>query len=177
MVSVNIASVANSEGIPQPLAVFAVEPGKSRSSEDTLGSVLENITNIPENTLLLTLAGDQDNWVGDQDARRIIRETIQIQMENKDFVLMNTDEHGYPPIKADHFSPLAAYFYLGGYNITMFTNAPDYYGTWKLFDGLYNAAFYGKNREYPLGNTTQQRFMGSWGDGNPVKQLNITVNP
>jgi acetyl esterase/lipase len=177
LISVNIASVANSEGIPQPLAVFAVEPGKSRSSEDNVGPVLENITNIPENTLLLTLAGDQDNWVGDQDARRIIRETTQIPMENKNFVLMNTDEHGYPPIKADHFSPLAAYLYLGGYNITMFTNAPDYYGTWKLFDGLYNAAFYGKNREYALGNTTQQRFMGRWGDGTPVKELNITVNP
>jgi acetyl esterase/lipase len=177
LISVNIASIANAEGIPQPLAVFAVEPGKSRSSKDTVGPVLENITNMPKNTLLLALAGDQDNWVGDQDARRIIKETIQIPNENKDFILMNTDEHGYPPIIGDHFSPLASEINLGKYNITLFTNTPDYYGTWKLFDGLYNAAFYGKNREYALGNTSQQRFMGFWDDGNPVKELDIITNP
>jgi acetyl esterase/lipase len=177
LLSVNLASVAASEGLPQLLAVFAVEPGKSRSSKDTVGPVLENLTNIPPSTLLLALAGDQDNWVGDQDARRIIRETIQIPQGNKDFVLMNTDVQGYPPITADHFFPLAATMYLNVDHITLCTNAPDYYGTWKLFDGLYNAAFYGKNMEYALGNTSQQRFMGYWSDGTPVKELNITVTP
>ena len=42
------------------------------------------------------MGGDQDNWVGEEDARMIIRETIQIPKENKDFVVMVTDEHGYP---------------------------------------------------------------------------------
>jgi hypothetical protein len=60
--------------------------------------------------------------------------------------------------------------------LTLLTNAQDYYGTWKLFDGLYDAAFYGKNREYALGNTTQQRFMGFWSDGTKIKQLNVTDN-
>ena len=60
---------------------------------------------------------------------------------------------------------------------TMMVNALDFFGTWKLFDGLCDAAFYGKNREYALGNTTQQRFMGLWSDGVPVKELKITDNP
>jgi pimeloyl-ACP methyl ester carboxylesterase len=60
---------------------------------------------------------------------------------------------------------------------TMMINALDFYGTWKLFDGLCDAAFYGKNREYALGNTPQQRFMGVWSDGVPVKELKITDNP
>lgn len=60
---------------------------------------------------------------------------------------------------------------------TMMVNALDFYGTWKLFDGLCDAAFYGKNREYALGNTPQQRFMGLWSDGVPVKELKITDNP
>ncbi len=60
---------------------------------------------------------------------------------------------------------------------TMMVNALDFYGTWKLFDGLCDAAFYGKNREYALGNTRQQRFMGVWSDGVPVKELKITDNP
>ncbi len=177
LISINLASLAASEGLPQAGAVFAVEPGKSRSSNDTKGPVLENITNMPSNTLLLTLSGDQDNWVGQKDAKMIIRETIQIPKENKDFVEMITDEHGYPPITADHFFPLASSIYLQGYNFRLLTNVQDYYGTWKLFDGLYNAAFYGEYREYALGNTSNQRFMGYWGDKTPVKELNVTADP
>jgi hypothetical protein len=60
---------------------------------------------------------------------------------------------------------------------TMMVNALDFYGTWKLFDGLCDAAFYGKNREYALGNTPQQRFMGVWSDGVPVKELKVTNKP
>jgi dienelactone hydrolase len=62
--------------------------------------------------------------------------------------------------------------------IPMFgTNALDYYCTWKLFDGLTDAAFYNRNREYALGNTQEQRYMGVWSDGKPVKELNVTANP
>jgi hypothetical protein len=53
----------------------------------------------------------------------------------------------------------------------------DYFGTWKLFDALTDAAFNGKNREYALGNTSQQRFMGVWSDGVPVKELKVTDKP
>jgi pimeloyl-ACP methyl ester carboxylesterase len=60
---------------------------------------------------------------------------------------------------------------------TMMVNALDFYGTWKLFDGLCDAAFYGRNREYALGNTRQQRFMGVWSDGVPVKELKVTDHP
>lgn len=60
---------------------------------------------------------------------------------------------------------------------SMMVNALDFYGMWKLFDGLCDAAFYGKNREYALGNTPQQRFMGVWSDGVAVKELKITDNP
>jgi len=56
-------------------------------------------------------------------------------------------------------------------------NALDYYGTWKLFDALCDAAFYGKSREYALGNTPQQRFMGKWSDGVAVKELVVTDKP
>jgi hypothetical protein len=60
---------------------------------------------------------------------------------------------------------------------TMMVNALDFYGTWKLFDALCDAAFYSKNREYALGNTPQQRFMGLWSDGTRVKELIVTDKP
>ncbi len=71
----------------------------------------------------------------------------------------------------------------GNNNFPDFANSPqsvnalDYYGFWKLFDGLYEAAFYARNREYALGNTPRQRFMGKWSDGTPVKPLIVSDNP
>jgi len=56
-------------------------------------------------------------------------------------------------------------------------DALDFYGTWKLLDGLTDAAFYGRDRNYVLGNTPQQRFMGVWSDGVPVKELMVTDHP
>jgi hypothetical protein len=56
-------------------------------------------------------------------------------------------------------------------------NALDYYGFWKLLDGLTDAAFYGKNHDYALGNTRNQRYMGTWSDGTPVKELVVTDTP
>ncbi len=64
-----------------------------------------------------------------------------------------------------------------GAAVTGTVNALDYYGFWKLFDGLCDAAFYGKNRNYALGDTPEQRFMGRWSDGPPVKELTVTDKP
>jgi acetyl esterase/lipase len=56
-------------------------------------------------------------------------------------------------------------------------DALDFYGTWKLLDALTDAAFYGTNRRYALGNTPEQRFMGVWSDGVPVHELRVTDHP
>ncbi len=125
----------------------------------------------------MTLAGDEDTWVGDADAQRIIRETPQIPPPNKDYILMVSDHHGNPELVADHFALLGAEFSTKNKTIYLLVDTRDFYGTWKLFDGLLNAAFNGTNREYALGNTTPQKFMGIWSDGTPVKELIVTDNP
>jgi hypothetical protein len=51
------------------------------------------------------------------------------------------------------------------------TDALDYFGTWKLLDGLVDAAFRGVHREYALGDTYEQRYMGEWSDRVPVRTL------
>ena len=56
-------------------------------------------------------------------------------------------------------------------------DALDFYGFWKLFDALTDAAFHGRNREYALGNTPQQRYMGAWSDGRPVRELVVLDRP
>jgi len=51
----------------------------------------------------------------------------------------------------------------------------DYNGLWKLADGLTDAAWYGRNREFALGNTPQQRGMGRWSDGVEVRPVEVIL--
>jgi len=203
LLSASVAALAKDSNLPQVRAVMAVEPG---ITEAPINIPLADLKKIPAETLLLAVAGDQDTLVRDTDAKRIYYESTQVSAANKDFVLMITDAHGTPSLMASHRAPTAMdRSYDNGEGVsgtpgnpgrvgnsssrqngdsndsrrlqTMMVNALDYYGTWKLFDALCDAAFYGKNREYALGNTTQQRFMGRWSDGVPVKELKITDNP
>jgi hypothetical protein len=81
-------------------------------------------------------------------------------------------------LEATHMAPVAPEALPDGGASRLFKpDALDWYGLWKLFDGLTDAAFYSKNRDYALGNTAEQRFMGVWSDGVPVKELLVTNEP
>lgn len=168
MIAPNIAALAEESGLPVPRALMPVEPGKT--------TPLADLSKIPSDVLLLTVVGDRDFIVGDEVAKKIFRETPQIPLENKDFITLVSDRHGLSSLTAGHFSPCCMSF--GNLSIPFLdTDAHDYYGFWKLFDALTDAAFYGKNREYALGNTPQQRYMGEWSDGTPRKELIVSDNP
>lgn len=198
LLAANVAALADESRLPRVRAVMSVEPG---ITEEPISIPLADLKKIPSNTLLLTLAGDQDGLVRDTDAKRIYYESTRIPADNKDFITLVSDTHGTPSLQASHRAPTAmdkSYdsgegFTGAGGTVdrigdtpqisrrvrpeTMMVNALDYYGTWKLFDALCDAAFNNKNREYALGNTPQQRFMGLWSDGVPVKELKVTDKP
>jgi pimeloyl-ACP methyl ester carboxylesterase len=193
LLAANVAALAGESGLPQVRAVMSVEPGLT---EAPVSFPLADLKNISANTLLLAVVGDQDTLVGDRDAKRIYLEATRVSAANKDFITLVTDDHGTPELRASHRAPTApdaSYdngespsgnrSRVGGLSSqtarrntreSPAINALDFYGTWKLFDGLCDAAFYGKNRQYALGNTPQQRFMGTWSDGVRVKELRVT---
>lgn len=198
LLAANISALASESNLPRVRAVMAVEPG---ITEAPINVPLADLKKIPADTLLLAVAGDQDTLVRDADAKRIYYESTRVSADNKDFVMLVSDTRGQPTLLASHRAPTAMdKSYDSGEGVsgapaggpdsvgdtrisrrvrpeTMMVNAMDYYGTWKLFDGLCDAAFTGKNREYALGNTPQQRFMGVWSDGVPVKELKVTDKP
>src|SRR5215213_3121684 len=196
VLAANVTALASESSLPRVSAVMAVEPG---ITEDPINIPIADLKKIPADTLLLALAGDQDTLVRDNDAKRIYYESTRVSTQNKDFITLVSDSHGTPALLASHRAPTALdKSYDSGEGLsgtpagtsdpigdapqvkrrvrpeTMMINALDYYGTWKLFDALCDAAFTGKNREYALGNTPQQRFMGLWSDGTPVKELIVT---
>nr|ART40518.1 L761 [uncultured bacterium] len=197
LLAASVAALASESALPQVRAVMSVEPG---ITEAPVNFPLPDLKKIPGETLLLAVAGDQDTLVGDADAKRVFRESTRISDANKDFITIVTDDHGAPALRASHRAPTApdaSYDDGEGFGGTPGSaagsstqqngsrrggelpalNALDFYGTWKLFDGLSDAAFYGKHREYALGNTPQQRFMGKWSDGVAVKELKVTDTP
>jgi len=206
IISANMGAIANKEGLPTPRSIMCVLPGVTWKKAEGMNIPLENLAKINKNTLLLTIAGDKDRVVKNIDAKRIFKESTKILLKNKNYILLRSDEHGFPPLIANHFtasSPVSHYNSLSKKNGEIKTikyngespkenekivktktsfqerrviDALDYYGLWKLFDGLTDAAFYNKNREYGLGNTDKQRFMGAWSDGTPVKEIDVRTN-
>ncbi len=179
LVPANLAVRAARGELPPPLAVMAVEPGKTWPEGSPIAFPLEDLSAIPSSTLLLAVVGDDDDFVREIDARKIYTGASGVPPENKDYVRLYSDDHGAPALVADHRAPTAPAVLTGeeirdlsgGSRGPMVTDALDYYGTWKLFDGLRDAVFHGINREYALGDTDRQRFMGLWSDGVPVRQL------
>ena len=162
-VSANLAAEWKKNRLPQPRALMTVQPGLGK-----LGG-LSDLSQLDSSTLLLSVGGDEDAVVGCRDAMRIYREATHVPARNRNYVLFRTDRYGWPWMHSGHFSPCS----LGKGQ----SHAVDWYGYWKLFDGLCDAAFYGKNRRYALGNTPQQRFMGFWSDGTPVRELLVIDDP
>ncbi len=200
VVSANMAALAPAVGLPPARAVMCVEPGNTWGLPKFAAATLEDLSKMPSDTLLLCMVGDRDKVAGDTDGKRIFHETSQIPAANKNYVILVSDDHGQPPLRADHLAPVA---FNKQYQTSNYLHAttpmsappagqlgnndvpakPDpakalaYYGLWKLFDALCDAAFYGTNRDYALGNTPEQRFMGRWSDGTPVKELKVLTVP
>lgn len=204
LLAASVAALAAESRLPRVRALMAVEPGITRSPVNV---PLADLKKIPSETLLLAIAGDRDTLVDEEDAKRIYYESTRVPTNNKDFIKLVSDDRGRPGLIANHRAPTAPdkFYDNGEGDLTTrqravrsgprghdpgnggqpgsespripVINALDYYALWKLFDGLCDAAFYAKNREYALGNTPQQRFMGKWSDGVPVKELVVTDRP
>jgi len=182
VLAVNIAARAKAVGLPQPLAVMSVEPGdpkhvrvsdKLRKVDLEFRSILADLSAIPKGTLMVVLVGDRDVIVGDKTAKVIWRGIQHLPKKDRDYITCVSDGHGSPALAADHVFPAASDRLLLSKSSRARTDALDYYGTWKVLDGLCDAAFHGKHRQYALGGTPEQRFMGSWSDGVPVRPLEI----
>lgn len=180
----NLAALASQNGLPQIKAMLIVEPGDG----PLLGRLhmpRADLSRIPSSTLALVVVGQDDLLARDLTANRIYSELVSVPPENRNYLTLVSDRHGWPGLIADHMAPAAVKRLVSEDGINplqtpfaarYMTDALDYYGCWKLLDGLTDAAFFGRNREYALGNTQQQRYMGAWSDGTPVKELLVRTN-
>lgn len=163
-ITAEMAALAEENGLPCPKAVMPVQPFVRT---DTM---MKDFHGIPSSALLLVVVGENDTIAGNYSGKLIFSTSDQVPFDQKDFVIQRTDRYGSPSLVADHYAPVCI-------PNSSWVDAMDYYSTWKLFDALTDYAFYGINHEYCLGDTPEQRFMGYWSDGTPVRELFITDSP
>ena len=166
----NIAADWEALKLPRPKAAMPVQPGRAfsyNSAAQKSGLIpLSDYAKIPEDCLLLSVFGDSDHTVGHWCAKKIFVDATKVKSANKNLVKFRTCVYCGTPSVAHHQSPGAP---------ENMHDCMDWYGYWKLFDGLCDAAFHGKNREYALGNTEKQRFMGKCSDGHAHDELEVTL--
>jgi len=165
--------------IPKPKGIFLCTPGTGPFK----AAKLEDYGAMPADVKLLLMVNEHDYIVGDEMGVKIFETAINTPYRN----LIRQASDSANGISAGHNETycIDEAFDSGHHNYTAKkalriteTNAVDYYGYWKLFDGLIDCSRNGKNCEYAFGNTSQQRNLGIIGEGNEVKELTvITVKP
>lgn len=167
----NLAADWKELEIPRPAAVMPVQPGRGFSYKNTAqknGLIpLSDYSGIPEDCLLLSVYGDSDHTVGAWCARKVFADATSVKPENKNLVEFVSCDYNGASVVAGHRTPASPLT-----REEMIDNW-DYLGYWKLFDGLTDAAFHGKNREYALGDTPEQKYMGKYSDGRPFEPLKV----
>ena len=163
VMAAQLAADAAAGGLPRPGAVFALQP----PTEEEGG--LRPLRRIPRSTLLLVLASDRDDRVGEEGARRLWAALGHVRPANRDYVRVRSDQRGSVGLLADHLFPLSS--------ASNPPDALDWFGAWKLLDGLQRCATVRRDCEVALGGSSRQRFMGRWSDGSPVAPMEVTMQP
>ena len=164
-------------GLPKPLTAFSMQPGAQIAA-----LLLNNYNTMDVDIKYLVLVGTDDIIVGTTTGQQLYNETTSIPTSHKNLIQHYADTYGNPDITATHFDPLAgdAAFDNGESNLFILASgsgpvdAYDYYCTWKLQDALMDCALHGTNCDVAFGDTYQQKFMGNWSDGTPVRPLVVT---
>lgn len=169
---VNLAARYEHYGLPKPAALMPIVPGDVKAKKGLaalLPGLTEDHSTVEAGTLMLIIAVEDDHIVGQKFAMQMYHNTEIVDAADKDLLILRNDTHGQPSLMADHFLPMA----YAQSNGTTQVNAYDY-ALWRWFDALSDAAFYdGKHRKFALGDTSEQRGMGRWSDGQAVREPTV----
>ena len=123
---------------------------------------LSQFVNFPQHAKVIVQVYEQDG-VCDHRIGKEIFERINLPASEKDFVMLMREERLGYKLEADHGTPSGSG-----------QDAHDYYGIYRLLDALADYAFAGNEEAKRIalgGGSTEQRYMGLWPDGRPVREL------
>lgn len=163
--------------IPKPSGMLLAEPG----SGPFKGARLNNYAGLPADLNLIIVVGEDDYVVGSEFGQIIFETAVNTPQRN--LVVQRRDTTGPRRwILATHSEPYCydLDFDNGVRNYTAQRvlymsrlNEVDFHCYWKLSDALIDYTRKGTNGEIAFGNTPQQRYMGAWPDGRPIRALDV----
>ncbi len=110
IVALNLA--AQQSDLPTPRLVLAVMPGGIASAKEINAIPLSDLATMAPETMLITMSNDRNSGATDRVARRLLQESRGVSLQNKLFIRVNSDAHGFPALSASLTapgSPLADY--------------------------------------------------------------------
>lgn len=169
--AVQLASMAEDVGLPEPKAVISVLPG------EVLPSSGPELSRIPSTTALVVMAAQEDMVVGDGRAREIYQTTTSIADNHKQYIFLRSDRSATPPIVADHASPTAALRWLDTgegplHSMQMNLATVDRIDTgviWPAADLAMAAGFSGRSLDDLTLAGSRFQYLGNRGDGLPIR--------
>ncbi len=179
VIATNLAAHWERFEIPKPTAMLLAQPG----SGPFKGGRLEDYAQLPHEMNLLVVVGEDDYVVGSEFGSLVFKTAINTP--NRNLVIQRRDTTNNKRwILATHSEPYAydLDFDVGVRNytakrvlMTSRLNEVDFFCYWKLSDALLAYTRTGQYGEFAFGNTPQQRFLGVWPDGRPIKELEIVL--
>ncbi len=181
VLSAEIAAAAKPSELPVFRAVMPVEPGDgSQDGRKRVTVPHTDLSSMPASTKLLVVVGADDHRAYESLGLSFYADTVHVPAANKNVLELESDDHGSPPLLANHAAPGASLdarpprrALIPEFEHAGSVDALDWYGTWKLFDALTDCAFYGRACATALGGGPAQTFMGVWSDGIPVKPMKV----
>ena len=180
VIAANIGVHALRYGLPDTDALLLCSPGTGPFK----GGLLKSYEAMPEDINLLIMVSDKDRVVGDRIGKRIFKTAKQVK--NRNLLRQFAEKREGTKITAGHNEcyALDKTFDSGLRNISTKralrigkTDALDYYGYWKLFDALLAFTRHGKHQEVAFGDTSPQRSLGNWSDGQALRELEVMLPP
>jgi len=164
--------------LPKPAALLMVSPGTGPLT----GGRLDSYEGLDPDLKVVTTVSENDFVVGDAFAIRFFSQAVNTP--NRNLLRQYADYRPGFRLTAGHNEcyALDEFFDNGVRNGTTRralymgkTDAVDYFGYWKLLDGLLESTRNNQYEGYALGNTSEQRYLGTWSDGTPVRPFDVFV--
>ena len=178
VISADLAVNFQKHNIPKPIAIMLCSPGTGPLK----GGVLDSYKGMPSDIKMIIMVSQNDRTVGDKFGKKVFETATQVTQRN--LIRQYHDPSTNPPHTAGHNESYSIdmAFDNGKRNFTSRralrigkTNQVDYYGYWKIFDALLDCSRAENNCNYAFGNTPLQRSLGTLPNGQPLKELKITL--
>lgn len=176
VINANLAVNWKKMRIPEPAGLMLCEPGSGPLN----GARLQDYSGIPESVAMLIVVGEDDYVVGSEFGQLVFETAVNTPLRN--LLVQQRDTNGHRWVLATHSEPYSRDddFDTGLRNYTSQRvhntsrlNEVDFYCYWKLADALIGHVREGKYSHVAFGDTPEQRFMGMWPDGQPVRPLKV----